>query len=283
LVREATVHSWEELLGALHEGSWRPRLGRHRLTCAYRGAREGDDLRTGLMRLGGPFWRVEAAMLRAFRKYARHQVDPRLVSDSLWSWMAVAQHHGLPTRLLDWTHSPFVAMHFATATAQGGDAQIWRVDYRRLNTLLPRKLQRALIAEEADVFSAELLAELAPRLEDLQRGDFALFFEPPSLDGRIVNQFALFSLMSDPSASLDAFLRRHPEAVRRIVIPASVAAQARDFLDQSNVTERLLFPGLDGLTRYLKRYYTPATSTPAGESARGSADGSRTARAPRRR
>ena len=49
----------------------------------------------------------------------------------------------------------------------------------------------------------------------------------------------------------------HPEVWRRIVIQASLRWEVRDKLDQANITERVLYPGLDGLCRWLARYYTP--------------------------
>ena len=87
--------------------------------------------------------------------------------------------------------------------------------------------------------------------------DFVLFLEPPSFDDRIVNQYALFSLMSSARASLDEWCVQHGDLVRRIVIPAQLKWEVRDKLDQANITERVLFPGLDGLSRWLRRYYLP--------------------------
>ena len=86
-----------------------------------------------------------------------------------------------------------------------------------------------------------------------------LFFEPPSLDDRIVNQFALLSLMTEATAILDDWLIKHPEVYRRIIIPAELKWEIRDKLDQANITERVLFPGLDGLASWLKRHYQPKT------------------------
>jgi hypothetical protein len=85
-----------------------------------------------------------------------------------------------------------------------------------------------------------------------------IFFEPPSLDARIVNQFALFSVMSSPTGRLDRWLAHYPELCRRIIIPARLKWEVRDKLDQANITERVLFPGLDGLSRWLKRHYIQA-------------------------
>ena len=73
----------------------------------------------------------------------------------------------------------------------------------------------------------------------------------------IVNQFALFSLMSSPSASMDGWLQEHPHLCRRVTVPAELKWEVRDKLDQANVSERTLFPGLDGLSRWLERYYAP--------------------------
>lgn len=79
------------------------------------------------------------------------------------------------------------------------------------------------------------------------------------MDDRIVNQFALFSVMADPKAILDEFLQAHPEMWHKIIIPAALKWEVRDKLDQANITERVLFPGLDGLSKWQKRYYTPRT------------------------
>jgi len=71
-----------------------------------------------------------------------------------------------------------------------------------------------------------------------------------------VNQFALFSMMSNPTARLDRWLEAHSELSRRVIIPAKLKWEVRDKLDQANITERVLMPGLDGLSSWLKRYYT---------------------------
>ena len=92
----------------------------------------------------------------------------------------------------------------------------------------------------------------------LKREPFVVFLEPPAVDQRILNQLALFSLMSSPSARLDAWLEQHPDLCRRVIVPSALKWEIRDKLDQANINERVLFPGLDGLSRWLARYYTPA-------------------------
>ena len=77
------------------------------------------------------------------------------------------------------------------------------------------------------------------------------------MDDRIVNQAALFSLMSSPKAVVNEWLVDKPDLFHRIVIPAELKWEVRDKLDAMNMNERILFPGLDGLSQYLKRYYSP--------------------------
>ena len=101
------------------------------------------------------------------------------------------------------------------------------------------------------------LSNLADHRTALADDDYVLFLEPPSLNERIVNQYALFSLMSRPETRLDDWLESRPQLSRRLVIPAELKWEVRDKLDQANITERVLFPGLDGLSRWLTRYYAP--------------------------
>jgi hypothetical protein len=257
------VSSWNELQERLYEGSWQEGLRRFRSSFAFRGMPDvNEDLVTGLARLGDNFEQTEPHILRAFRKYARPE---EAAGTSLWNWLALAQHHGLPTRLLDWTYSPYVALHFAVETMEtfDRDAVVWCVDFVKANALLPDVLKGIAARECAGVFSADMLDEAARTLGGFDTlgkdNPFVVFLEPPSLDARIVNQFALFSLMSSPTARLDHWLDQHPDLSHRLVIPKELKWEVRDKLDQANVTERVLFPGLDGLSRWLKRYYTPKT------------------------
>jgi FRG domain len=236
---------------------WNENLGLFRSSFAYRGNSDAAaPLASGLVRLAGDV-ELERQLMRAFRKYARQDAVPH---DTDWDWLALGQHHGLPTRLLDWTYSPYVALHFATQnmTKYDRDGIVWTIDYVRAHEQLPLRLRDALADEGAQVFTTELLAEVAPGLRDLddERHEFVLFVEPPSFDARIVNQYALFCVMSPVDLHLEDW-------AARIVIPAELKWEIRDKLDQANVTERVLFPGLDGISRWLARYYAPRDRTAA--------------------
>lgn len=259
-MREIRVQSWAELNEALFSDSWDERLFRHRSSFAFRGVADASlGLACGLARLGPQCAELEEPILRTFRKYAHRTTG---IDDSVWSWLAVAQHHGLPTRLLDWTFSPYVALHFLTenGTKFDVDGAVWMVDYARAKTLLPKPLRKILDEEEASVFTAEMLTRAARTLRELDAlgGEWLAFLEPASLDDRIVNQYALFSLTPNARCeALERWLARHEDVARKIVVPAALKWELRDKLDQANITERVLYPGLDGLTRWLTRYYTP--------------------------
>jgi hypothetical protein len=252
--------SWSELQECLFSHTWDDRINRYRSNFIYRGLDQSNfELLTSLQRIGGPYPKLERHLLRNFQKYAHRDAAP---GNSIWNWMATAQHHGLPTRLLDWTYSPYVALHFTTndLTKINEDGVIWCLHYTELNSFLPEKLQQVIRREESNAFTAEMLESVCDRLEMLdelvEKEDFILFLEPPSLDERIVNQFALFSLMSSPTVRLDDWLQKHPELFFRIIIPAELKWEVRDKLDQANITERVLFPGLGGLSEWLKRHYS---------------------------
>ncbi|OGX81788.1 FRG domain-containing protein [Hymenobacter glacialis] len=254
--------SWEHLQGLLFKDTWDGSIGRFRSPFVYRGSRSHlYELDTSLQRLGGHYHELEHHLLRNFRKYARDTTMPAQAA-STWDWLALAQHHGLPTRLLDWTYSPYVALHFATddLDAYHEDGIVWALNYVKAAEHLPARLRQALQQEGSNVFTSELLQPVSSslrELEVLQAEPYVLFLEPPSLDARIVHQYALFSLMSTAQSVLHDWLADRPELYFRIVIPAKLKWEVRDKLDQANITERVLLPGLGGLSRWLHRHYSP--------------------------
>ena len=258
----AVIEGWTHLLDQLYD-SWNPDIRRFRSPFVFRGSAKREmGLSTGLSKLAGQAENprgMEGHLLRNFQKYAIAEVQ---LGGSCWQWLPIAQHHGLPTRLLDWTFSPLVALHFVVddPALYSVDGSLWCFNHRKSNELLPEKLRQLAKNEGADVFTASMLESVASSLQEFDRlaeDPFVLFLEPPSLEARIVNQFALFSVMSDPAADLELWLRSHPDLVKQIVIPARLKREVRDKLDQTGITERLLYPGLDGVARWLTRYYRP--------------------------
>lgn len=261
--KEIKISGWADLQEKLFSNTYDDQIHRYRSPFIYRGMNDaGKTLKTSLARLGGPYQKLERHLLRNFKKYAHTNV---LSGQNNWNWLALAQHHGLPSRLLDWTYSPYVAAHFALNDLHqfDKDGVIWVLNYVKLNQYLPEKLKAVIQNEQSNTFTADMLDSVCRTLDELDslnRDPFLLFLEPPSLDDRIVNQFALFSLLSDSTVLLDDWLKDHDLYYERIIIPAELKWEIRDKLDQANITERVLFPGLDGLSMWLKRQYSSKNS-----------------------
>ncbi len=257
------IESWEQLSNEIYYDSWKPEMSRYRSNYAFRGLSDSTyELKNSFLRNSGNHPEFEYHLLRNFRKYARTS-EPNQTATQ-WRSLVLAQHHGLATRLMDWTYSPFVAMHFATANTDKFDIDgvIWQVDFVKLNQLSPEPLLSILHDEKCNAFTLEMLEEhftSLSKFDDAIGPGHAIFFEPPSLDDRIVNQFALFSVMTSPITIFDNWLLDHPDLYRRLIIPKQLKWEIRDKLDQANITERVLFPGLDGLAHWLKRHYQPRT------------------------
>jgi hypothetical protein len=219
-------------------------------------------LRTSIQRLGSPPDIVEVPLLRNFRKYS----DPAaFYRNSIWELMSVAQHNGLPTRILDWTVSPLVACHFATDDSKykNVDGVVWCVNAADIRRSLPKDLTKVLSKEIAWIFDTPMLDKIVPSLEKLDREkfsgtDFVLIFEPPSIHQRIINQHGLLSVANGVEKNQDDIFARLGVSVRKIVIKSEAKGEIRDMLDQNNISERMLYPGLPGLCQWLKRYYSPA-------------------------
>ena len=129
------VKSWLDLQEQLFDTSWQPAISRFRSNFVYRGVpRVTHTLDTSLQTAG--LEAHEQKLLTSFRKYALRSA---VHGDWVWNWLSLAKHHGLPTRLLDWSYSPYVALHFATVDFRHADEDgaVWCVDYHRTNELLP--------------------------------------------------------------------------------------------------------------------------------------------------
>lgn len=277
-IAEVRPTSWSALVEELFDDSFDAKLERHRSPFVFRGTTVDWPLTPSLHRMGHPqslVPKIEKALLRSFKKYAHHEVADGL---SDWKLLSIAQHRGLPTRLLDWTFSPFVALHFATdrLDTMSKEGVVWMVNFIESRKALPPPLTKLLEEHFAWGFSVEMLEERFPKFQAIEKlsgrlPEFVMFFEPPSLDPRIVNQFGLFSLMNRPQTDLTQWLQRYgggkKRLVKRVMIAPELKWEIRDKLDQMNLTERVIYPGLDGLSLWLKRWYSPANPKPSPAAA----------------
>jgi hypothetical protein len=262
-IREVVIHSLSDLI-AQTTPEPDPSSGRRRSAGVYRGAADAAwPLLTSLDQLGGagrPHTKAELEeyILRSFIRYSRPYFASPPIND--WEVLVAAQHHGLPTRLLDWTYSPLVAAHFATVDpAVTTDRAVWRLDWKAVHRRFQLPDLALLIQDLEGILGGA--RSFTPSALFAMRDDarpFACMLEPPSLDARIVAQSAAFTLCSDKRQPFDRFLEHHGlgDALTKLVIPVQETGRIRDQLDLVSVDERRLFPDLDGVADYLRRYYS---------------------------
>jgi FRG domain len=168
--------------------------------------------------------RAEKAIFAKFKRQMAQFEQPAERDD--WSLLALAQHHGLPTRLLDWSTSPLVAGYFAVSSPP--------VDTDAVVVAVRTKSAQYVRDFRTSPFDAREIA----------------FFSPPSVSPRIVNQRGLFSVHPEPWTAWEQPLERSP-----LRIPAAHKPFFRRRLFAFGVDPLTIETGLDGLCHTLEWQY----------------------------
>jgi hypothetical protein len=243
---ELRVSSWEEFLKLITDSPYS--------NWAFRGQRVADwSLDTSLSRYLKNFnvneraWtEQERRILRIFKRKAHQFLDKPPASDDDLQWLALMQHHGAPTRLLDFTWSPYVAAFFALERGLG-DTAIWALNPK-------------LNIAPSGTTKHRNTSRINPRMP----GHFARYFlpnripfiwigEPEVMNRRLVAQSGTFVLPGLLGQPMEEILRgyRHPEKVMaKFILPAGkVRETGMRELYRMNITYATLFPDLEGLAR----------------------------------
>lgn len=258
--RITDIHEVWELISAIRID---PACNRYRSSFLFRGLPNSKyKLDTSLHRnCADKQYDLESSILRNFIKYAAIE-DPQL-KESIWRQLIIGQHHGLPTRLMDWTYSLLIGLHFATSgedlsNMDQHDCVLWRIDINELNNILPDNYKKQLEQNNAKLLTVDMLSEVVDTLAtyDNDMSDKSMvLLEPPSIDHRIINQYSYFSIIPKGITNIENFLNVHTKNTVKYVIDKNLRWQIRDLLDQLNINERTVFPGLDGISAWIKRHY----------------------------
>jgi hypothetical protein len=243
-MEEISVHTWTEFmaLSASLDG-W-----------AFRGQQDARwPLLTSLSRYLEAYipdrssWRLrEERAIRIFRRKAHNYLDNPAVLDNELRCLALMQHHGAPTRLLDFTKSPFVAVFFALEHATS-DAAVYALNTPRLWVAAPH----AHPTMDRD------------RIDPREPGNFTELFlpnsnaiiwigEPTEMDRRLVAQSGTLVVPGMIDKPLDYILSDYGDSnalLKKIVLPHAMRDEAMKALYRMNITNATLFPDLDGLAR----------------------------------
>jgi len=240
----------------------------------FRGHERADwGLQTSLEREFGPKTgaEVEQELLWQFVRRAGRLLPSHLVprDDDAALWLGLIQHYGGPTRLLDVTHSPYVALFFAFEPTGDNDRALWAIE----NAWCMASCAQIMAAVEGKKFTdvigrttgaqAQLVGSLVHRTpyRDPLFATFKPFtgvfpLDPWKPDARQSAQQALFLCAANPQLSFTQNLAAHAPSTEKVlyqfVMPASLREEALDQLSIMNVTAATLFPDLSGLARSLR-------------------------------
>jgi hypothetical protein len=174
----------------------------------------------------------EKAILDAFKKWSRPYLTH--VPNNDWEWLALAQHHGLATRLLDWTQNPLAALFFATEGPPDTDAAVWCYAHRGPSN-----------GGKPDPFSI-------PNV---------VWVQPPHMSPRIPAQAGSFTAHPSPEMKLSWDPWTGPKL--KLIIDAGSREVFRQQLADLNVHRAALFPSLDGVAEAINRRFSEYDSSGA--------------------
>ena len=242
-------------------------------------------LTTTLQRAGGwpkrrrTFARLEETILETFLQRAHahmREADVPVPEDAdKLDWLALIQHYGGPTRLLDFTESFYVAVFFAlerrACETYHGDAAVWAVQRDRLLNAANKKLEGSKVSDPKTRGNASIGSKvkqqplafpmMPERISVRMAAQQGIFLCPLDIARTFEqNLFGTFGLdpnvqgdtrTQDFNVSSNIFTRTELRAILKIILPPQVHSAAFKSLRGMNINASSLFPGLDGLARSL--------------------------------
>lgn len=174
------------------------------------------------------------------------QPDREMVRDDVISWMTLMQHHGAPTRLLDWTHSPWVAAYCASREDRLHNGIVYAFDPRSMATRRPPswgEFEQLL----KDSKTHEALESALRSSSD----EIILAFQQIEATQRMVVQQGTFTFGHPAHVDHVSVIGRHvaPGDALVIQVPLGLKQKLMERLHSMNVMAASLFPGLDGVGR----------------------------------
>lgn len=207
----------------------------HHLLVLYRGQEDDLPLLPKLARkkLKSPDINgVEKKILDEFKRRSYPYLDYE--PNTEWDWIALAEHYGLPTRLLDWTENPLAALWFACSREKNNK------DYRMVWFFL--------VANESDIVSSS--HDKLPVSQGRTK-----IFKPTHITPRIAAQAGWFTVHKNQKdkgfIALDKN-KSYKEYLLPLYIPNKLSNQMLQRLDKIGINAFTLFPDLDGLSNYLE-------------------------------